>query len=341
MMRPVHSGDDPHVRCKAMARRRSLVLVAIAASASVFAFALAAAHATPWNTPMLRFTVVTTTPLKLTDIVWTGTRFFYVDNTTNRVFAADRTGMVTGLFATMPNIVEETRCVSSPARYGFPKGGLFCHSPDNRIYRISPAGELSQFALIPETEISDGALAVDDVGRFGHRLVAATGRSGNPGGSVYTIDTSGKTAKVGSYRGPGGAENVVIAPLTFGTQGGSALLTIDAGSTGSLVAVDAKGRAATIAKFSDGANPIAVIPRRLRLTGVPRAGFYVVDTFPGTPLIAAAGQFAGQSGNVIVGSEQMGLMWLVAPTKSGFTSTRFRTNLNAPPYNLEGAIFVP
>jgi hypothetical protein len=335
-----HRRDDLHVQSN---RKGSLlVLAAIATSASVFAFALAAAGATPQPAPTLRFEVLATTPLKLTDIVWTGTRFFYVDNTTNRVFAADRTGAVTGLFATMPNVVEETRCVASPARYGFPKGGLFCHSPDNRIYRISPTGEVSQFARIPEDEISDGALAVDDVGRLGHRLVAATGHSGTPGGSVYTIDTSGRVAKVGSYGGPGGAENVVIAPSTFGTQGGSALLSIDADSTtGSLIAVDARGRATTIARFSDGVNPIAVIPRRLRLTGIPQAGFYVVDTFPGTPLVAAAGQFAGQSGNVIVGSEQMGRFWLVAPTKSGFRSTRLRTNLNSPPYNLEGAIFVP
>lgn len=318
---------------------RALVVAVAAVAVTVGASLLTAATAAA---PTLQFRVVTTTPIKLTDIVWTGTRFFYVDNTTNRVYAADRTGAVTGLFATMPNVVEETRCVPSPARYGFPRGGLFCHSPDNRIYRISAGGEVSQFAVIPEPEISDGALAVDGVGRFGHRLVAATGRSGGSGGSVYTIDTAGKVERVGSYPGPGGAENVVIAPATFGVASGSALLSIDVDSTaGSLVAVDAKGTATRIAAFPDGVNPIAVIPPRLRRTGIPPAGFYVVDTFPGTPLLATAAQFAGHSGEIIVGSELRGLIWLVAPTSSGFRSTRLQTNLGAPSYNLEGAIFVP
>jgi hypothetical protein len=319
--------------------RRRIGLVLAGACASLFLAALTATAAGP----TLRFTVVATTPLKLTEIVWTGTRFFYVDNTTNRVFAADRSGAMGNLFATMPNVVEETRCVPSPGRYGFPKGGLFCHSPDNKIYRISAGGAVSQFALLPETEISDGALTVDDVGRFGHRLVAATGRSGKPGGSVYTIDTAGKVVTVGSYPGPGGAENVVIAPASFGTQAGSALLSIDEnGTTGSVVAVDAKGTATTIAKLPDGANPIAVIPQRLRRTGVPAAGFYVVDTFPGTVLRATAAQFAGHGGEVIVGSETHGLIWLVAPGKTGgFTATQLQTNLNAPSYNLEGAKFVP
>jgi hypothetical protein len=290
---------------------------------------------------MLHFTVLTKTPLKLTDIVWTGTRFFYVDNTTNRVFEADPSGTIRGLFSTMPKIVEETRCVPSPARYGFPKGGLFCHSPDNRIYRITPGGIASQFAVLPESATSDGALAVDDVGRFGHRLVAATGRSGGAGGNVYTIDNAGKVAKVGAYPGPGGAENLVVAPSTFGAEAGSALLSIDGTKVGRVAAVDPSGVTTTIANLPDGANPIAVIPRRLRTTGVPSAGFYVVDTFPGTVLIANARQFNGYSGSVLVGTELKGQIWLITPTKSGFISRRYHTNLTAPKYNLEGATFVP
>jgi hypothetical protein len=64
------------------------------------------------------------------------------------------------------------------------------------------------FARLPETGISDGALAVDGVGRFGHRLVVVTGRSGVDGGSVFPVDAAGVVQKVGDYPGPGGAENV-------------------------------------------------------------------------------------------------------------------------------------
>ena len=319
-------------------RRIGMAIVA-AAAASLAVAGVQGAVSAP---PTLQFTVAATTELKLTDVVWSGTRFFYVDNTTNRVFAAGRDGVVTGLFATMPNIVEETRCVPSPTKYGFPKGGLFCNSPDNHIYRIGPDGAMTLFATLPETEISDGALTFDRVGKFGHRLVAATGRSGGDGGKVFTIDSAGVVRLVGSYPGPGGAENVVIAPTTFGSQAGSALLAVDKDDkAGSLVAVSASGTATTIAQFPDGANPLAVIPPRLRTTGVPAAGFYVVDTFPGTVLRATAAQFMGHAGEVIVGTEVKGTMWLVAPKGAGFSATRLQTNLSAPTYNLEGAIFVP
>ena len=73
----------------------------------------------------------------------------------------------------------------------------------------------------------------------------------------------------------------------------------------------------------------------------PAAGLYLTDTFPGTVLRAAAGQFAGHEGEVIVGSEVKGLIWLVAPRGKGFRTTLLPTNLTATAYNLEGATFVP
>ena len=110
--------------------------------------------------------------------------------------------------------------------------------------------------------------------------------------------------KVASYPGPGGAENAVIAPAGFGSQAGSVLLAVDYDKTsGRLVAVSAQG--------------------------------------PGTVLRADAGQFAGHAGEVIVGSETKGLIWLVAPRGKGFRTTLLPTNLTAPGYNLEGATFVP
>ena len=132
--------------------RRLHPLAAAGAGAIGLAVLATLASAAP-APPTLRFTVAATTPLKLTDIVWSGTRFFYVDNTTNRVFEADRTGTIGNLFATMPNIVEETRCLPSPAKYGYPAKGLFCHSPDNKIYRLAADGALSVSATLPETDV--------------------------------------------------------------------------------------------------------------------------------------------------------------------------------------------
>ena len=55
---------------------------------------------------------------------------------------------------------------------------------------------MTVFATLPAPypPAADGALAFDRIGRFGYRLLAATGRSGGDepaGGVVYTIDPLG------------------------------------------------------------------------------------------------------------------------------------------------------
>ena len=84
--------------------------------------------------PTLRFQVITKTTQKLDSIVWTGRQFLYVQNTRNTVWAAPPAGRPLHKFATMPTLVEETRCILSPGSHGFPSGAIFCHSPDNKIY---------------------------------------------------------------------------------------------------------------------------------------------------------------------------------------------------------------
>ena len=93
------------------------------------------------SAPTVHFHVFARTGLRLTDVVWTGRQFLYVDNTTNRVAAAGPSGMPLRPFAQMPRQVEETRCRLSPGAHGFAAGDLYCHSPDNKIYRISPNGK--------------------------------------------------------------------------------------------------------------------------------------------------------------------------------------------------------
>src|SRR5205814_3827354 len=126
-----------------------------------------------------------------------------------------------------------------------------CHSPDNKIYLISGDGaRVEVIASLPETARADGALTFDRVGKFGFRLLAATGRSPtSKGGSLYAVDASGTVRRVGSYPGPGGAENVIVAPAGFGALGGQALLAVDDGQHGSLLGRDRQGRAGTIARL--------------------------------------------------------------------------------------------
>ena len=166
------------------------------------------------------------TTQKLDSVVWTGRQFLYVQNTANTVWAAPPAGRPLRRFATMPRLVEETRCALSPGRHGFPAGAIFCHSPDNKIYEISANGSSKTvFATLPARypPAADGALAFDTEGRFGYRLLAATGRSGGrsrPGAgctrSTLTAEcsrsaatpgreapTSSWSRRIGSVRSPG------------------------------------------------------------------------------------------------------------------------------------------
>ena len=299
---------------------------------------------------MLRFHVFIKTTQKLDSVVWTGRQFLYVQNTINTIFAAPPAGRPLHRFATMPRLVEETRCVLSPGRHGFPAGAIFCHSPDNKVYEISANGSSTTvFAALRARypPAADGALAFDTGGRFGYRLLAATGRSGGrkpSGGRVYAIDPHGRVQQVGSYPGPGGADELVVAPRRFGSVAGDALLTVDAGAGGgTVVAMDPSGRTRAIATLPRGLSPIAPIPKLpsgATRTRAPVPGLYLTDDKTGFTYMAPAASFARYAGDVIVGTESpRARFWILKPKGKGFAEIPLRTNLAAGT-SLEQAIFV-
>ncbi|MDQ1495597.1 MAG: hypothetical protein QOG69_2080, partial [Actinomycetota bacterium] len=176
----------------------------------------------------------------------------------------------------------------------------------------------------------------------GFGLVAATGRSGAAkpsGGDVYAIDKSGSVRRVGHYAGPGGADEVELAPAGFGTAGRAALLTVDAGKTGRLVAVDSAGKSRDVARLPDGPNPIAaIVPSPIR--GGAHAGLYVTDTLTGNAYVAPASELRAYAGDVIVAGELQGLFWVIRPQGSGFAAARVPSTLRGKHYNLEGMTYV-
>src|SRR6266849_649926 len=116
--------------------------------------------------PALHFKIFARTGIRLTDVVWTGTQFLYVENTTNAISAAGPAGTPVRPFAALPHMSEETRCVASTGGHGFPVRTISCHTPDHKIYRLSSDGKsVSVFATLPDHSPSDGALAFDTVGR--------------------------------------------------------------------------------------------------------------------------------------------------------------------------------
>lgn len=296
----------------------------------------------------LHFTVFAQTGHGLASVLWTGKQFLFVENTENVVWSAPPAGLPLTRFASMPRLVEETRCVLSPGTHGYTPGDVYCASPDRKIYAISADGSsVTVLATLPGAypPPSDGALTFDDVGRFGFRLVAATGRSGNAkpfGGSVFTVGPTGVVDRVAAYPGPGGADEVLIAPRSFGSVGGDALLTVDPGSKGgALLAVDATGNVRTLAKLSTGPNPMAIVPPAGGASSsAPAAGFYVTDDITRNVFFASAAQFRQYAGALLVGSELNGRFWIFRPHGRSFTAVELRSNLGGKD-DLEGGAFVP
>jgi hypothetical protein len=280
----------------------------------------------------------------LVDVLWTGRQFLYVENTTNAIFAAEPAGTPVTPFADLPDEVEETRCRVSQGAHGF-RAGIYCHAPGNAIYRIGLGGSpVELFAQLPDTATSDGALAFDTVGRFGYSLIAATGRSGGAtpaGGTVYAIAPSGAVRTIGAYDGPGGADELAVAPAKFGTGSGQVVLTVDAGPTvGTLVMMNPQGRTRTIARLPDGPNPIATVTASKRgASPVPR-GLYVTDTFSHTVFLAPAAQLAPYVGSLVVGTESKATFWIVQPNGRGFRTFKVPATFPITSFNLEGATYV-
>src|SRR5207249_226057 len=163
------------------------------------------------------------------------------------------------------------------------------------------------------------------------------------GGLVFTVGPHGGVRKIGRYAGPGGADELVIAPGRFGSFAGDALLTIDAGtSSGAVVAVKPSGRTRTIGTFPEGVNPIAPIPRPTGRSGAPFPGLYVSDDTTGYTYTAPLADLAGYAGDVIVGTESpRPLFWILEPKGSGIAKIPVPNDLPAGRYSLEQAIFVP
>jgi hypothetical protein len=241
------------------------------------------------------------------------------------------------------------RCLPAPAKPAYWPKGIYCHAPDNRILRLAPNGSPpTTIATLPAGANSDGALAFDTVGRFGYALLAATGGSGTGPGQVFAIRKSGKVDTIGSYAGPGGAENAVVAPARFGSASGRLLLTIDDNDlNGRVLAIDRKGSVQVLAAgLMSGLNPISVIapsPAK-RASGLPAAGLYLSETTVQNVYFVSAASLADYVGDVFVGAESSSgdQFWILRPVASGgFELVPVSGDLPQRSYNFEASDYVP
>jgi hypothetical protein len=223
--------------------------------------------------------------------------------------------------------------------------GIYCHTPDNRVVRLERDGtRLTQLARLPADANSDGGLVFDDVGRFGYALLASTGGSGSNGGQLFAVRKDGRVQTIASYPGPGGAENIAIAPAAFGSAGGWCLLSIDQDSvSGRVLAIDRKGTVRTIAAgLGNGVNPIVVVrPAPKDRPAGPPAGLYLADTNSKQIWFAPAEDFKSVVGSIVVATELTGELWAIRPRGSGFEAVPLPGDLPQRAWNLEGSSYVP
>ena len=303
------------------------------------AVAALSASATAAAAPRLAVRPLIKTNLPLGDVVAANGHILYVAEHTGQIEVGGLDGSRPRPFVDLPREGEEVRCVQSPGKTRFAPG-LYCHTAANNIYRVTPSGRVRLFARLPERRTSDGALAFDTSGRFESTLLAATGRSDDHhGGAVYAIDAHGAVAKLGSYPGPGGAENAAIAPEGFGTASGELLLTTDTPSReGRLVAFAPNGHTHVLAEIrDDGLNSLAVLPRRWNGR---RSGVLIADTLSRTAWFVPARQLRQYAGDVLVAAELRGWLYVIEPGHPS-RATRLDTNLTRSHYNFEGAAVIP
>ena len=291
----------------------------------------------------MHFTLFAQTDLPLGQATWTGREWLWNAENLGRIEAADADGRNVRAFASFDQGGEEMRCAVPPNRLW--PDGVYCHTPDNRVVRLDRDGSnVTQLATLPAGGNSDGALVFDDVGRFGYALLVSTGGSASNGGQVFAVRRDGRVQTIGSYPGPGGADEIAVAPASFGTAGGWCLLSIDQDSvSGRVLAVDRRGNLKTIASgLGSGLNPIVVVSPapKTRAPG-PAPGLYVADTTSMQIWFAPASAFRDLVGLVVVGTELTGDFWVLQPNGAGFDAVPLATDLPRQPWNLEGSAFVP
>jgi len=318
----------------------------VRASVAVLAALLLAVPAASAATgPATHFTLFAQTDLPLGQAYWTGREWLWDAENQGKIEAADASSANVRQFAAFDQGGEEMRCAVPPNKLW--PDGVYCHTPDNRVLRFNRDGSnMTQLAKVPAAANSDGALAFDDVGRFGYALLVATGGSGGSGGQVFAVRKDGRVQTIGSYPGPGGADEIAIAPAKFGTAGGWCLITVDNDpSSGMLVAIDPKGRVKTIAAgLGNSLNPIVVVrpPPASRPAGNPAAGLYLADTASMQIWFAPASAFRDYAGTVIVGTEIASDLWVITPNAAGgFDALQIQDDLPDQAWNFEGSFFVP
>jgi hypothetical protein len=153
----------------------------------------------------------------------------------------------TGAGAYMPSAGESYLALTPRVR--LPKSRCSFHRDDvfaigdnpDRVVRISRRGAASDFAALPSPFLS--AIAFDDVGTFGNRLLVAG--TANNQTMLYALDCRGRVRTLAA-QGPPIEGGMAVAPRTFGRYAGRLIAVDELG--GAIYAFKPDGSAATVAR---------------------------------------------------------------------------------------------
>jgi hypothetical protein len=200
-----------------------------------------------------------------------------------------------------------------------------------------------QIGAIPTPHGSDGGLAFDTTGVYGHVLLASTGGSDAGPGAVYTVSANGTSHLLGNYAGPGGVEQLAIAPPHFGAVSGQVLLTIDQHDHhGRLLAMDPHGNVQTLVTgLTWGLNPITPLtPGQAPVVNGVAPGLYMADYESHNVFYAPGNGLAQYTGDLFLATERRGFMYVLQAQGNGYHLQPLTTNLKAPNYNMEGVAYI-
>jgi len=186
---------------------------------------------------------------------------------------------------------NETYIAVSDGNGGFPKDNLYVSSLKS-IYEVSPSGDSFRVFSTPPGVSRIGYLAFDQVGSWGHALLAV-----DDNGLLWSISANG-TAKVIEDFGVGlKPEGIAVAPLTFGSFGGDLIVSLERKAP-QVVAISPSdtSKVVTIAQFpNEEPERVLFIPSDSDL--------FIAKFVEGTVLKITAVNFSGYAGSLLVITE--------------------------------------
>ncbi len=228
----------------------------------------------------------------LVGLAWNGTDFIasHGENASS-LLKVSLDGKTVIPFAPSFSGKNETYIAVSRGDAGFPKDMIYVSSLKS-IYEVSPSGDSFRVFSTPPGVSRIGYLAFDEVGSWGHALLAV-----DDNGLLWSISANG-TAKVIEDFGVGlKPEGIAVAPLTFGGFGGYLIVSLERKAP-QIVAISPTdtSKLVTIAQFpEEEPERVLIIP--------PNSDLFVAKFVEGSVLKITAVNFSGYAGSLLVITE--------------------------------------